>query len=103
MIKVLIVDDCEDWRRTVRESVQELPELQIICEVSDGIEAVQKADELKPDVIVLDIGLPKLNGIEAAQRIRQLSPSSKIIFLSQDNSLDVVEVALSTGAQGLHL
>jgi DNA-binding NarL/FixJ family response regulator len=100
MISVLIVDDYEDWRRKVRDLVRELPELQIVCEVSDGVEAVQKAVELKPDLIVLDIGLPSLNGIEAARRIRQLSPSSKIIFLSQDNSLDVVEVALSTGAQG---
>jgi chemotaxis response regulator CheB len=66
----------------------------------DGSEAIQKAEALKPDLIVLDIGLPKLNGIEAARRIRQLSPSSKIIFLSQYNSLDVVQAALSTGALG---
>ena len=53
-------------------------------------EAVQKAEDLKPDLIVLDIGLPKLNGIEAARQIRQLSPSSKIVFLSQNNDLGVV-------------
>src|SRR6267142_6896330 len=100
MIKVLIVDDYEDWRRTVRLLLYERPELQVISEVSDGVEAVQKAGELKPDLILLDIGLPKLNGIEAARQIRQLSPSSKIIFLSQDNSLDPDELALSTGAQG---
>ena len=76
------------------------PELQVICEASDGPEAVLKAEELKPDLIVLDIGLPKLNGIEAARRIRQLSPSSKIVFLSLHNSPDVVQGALSTGAQG---
>ena len=99
-IRILIVDDFEDWRRKVRQLLQERPELQVICEVSDGLEAVQKADELKPDLILLDIGLPKLNGIEAARRIRQLSPSSKIINLSQDNSLEVVQVALNTGAQG---
>jgi DNA-binding NarL/FixJ family response regulator len=69
-----------------------------MCEASDGSEAVQKAEELKPDLILLDIGLPTLNGIEAARRIRQRSPSSKIIFLSLDNSLDVVQEALSTGA-----
>jgi DNA-binding NarL/FixJ family response regulator len=68
--------------------------------VADGLEAVQKAGELKPDLIVLDIGLPKLNGIEAARQIRQLSPSSKIIVLGQETSLDVVQVALSTGAYG---
>ena len=66
--------------------------------MSDGSEAVQKAEELKPDLILLDLGLPKLNGIEAARQIRYLSPNSKIIFLSQDNSLDIVQEALSTGA-----
>src|ERR1700758_4389649 len=99
-IRVLIVDDYEDWRRFVRELLQERPEVQVIGEASDGLGAVQKAGELKPDLIVLDIGLPKLNGIEAARQIRQLSPNSKIIFLSQDNSLDPDELALSTGAQG---
>jgi DNA-binding NarL/FixJ family response regulator len=99
-IRVLIVDDFEDWRRAVRQMLQERPELQVICEVADGLQAVQKAGELRPDLILLDIGLPKLNGIEAARQIRQLSPSSKIIFLSQDDSLDPDELALSTGAQG---
>jgi CheY-like chemotaxis protein len=74
------------------------PDWQILCQVSDGLEAVQKAEELKPDLILLDVGLPKLNGIEAARQIRQLSPNSRIIFLSQYNSFDVVQEALSTGA-----
>jgi DNA-binding NarL/FixJ family response regulator len=100
MTTVLIVDDYEDWRRKVRQLLQGHPELQVTSEASDGLEAVQKAGELKPDLIVVDIGLPKLNGIEAARQIRQLPLSSKIIFLSLDNSLDVVQVALSTGAQG---
>jgi len=76
------------------------PEWQIVCEVSDGSEAVQKAEELRPDLIVLDIGLPKLNGIEAARRVRQVSLNSKIVFLSMDNSLDTVQAALATGALG---
>jgi DNA-binding response OmpR family regulator len=100
MTRVLIVDDHEDWRRQVRLLLQPQPELQIVCEVSDGLEAVRNARELKPDLILLDIGLPMLNGIEAARQIRQLSPNSKIIFLSQDNSLDPHELVLSTGALG---
>jgi CheY-like chemotaxis protein len=68
--------------------------------VSDGSEAVQKVANLKPDLVVLDIGLPKLNGIEAARQIRQFSPTSTIVFLSQNNDSDVVRAALSTGALG---
>jgi DNA-binding NarL/FixJ family response regulator len=99
-IRVLVVDDHRDWRNLVRLLLQIRPEWEVICEVSDGSEAVQKAQELKPDMILLDIGLPKLNGIEAARQIRQLSPNSKIVFVSMDNSLDVVQVALATGALG---
>jgi DNA-binding NarL/FixJ family response regulator len=99
-IRILIADDYADWRRHVRLLLQARPEWQVIAEASDGSEAVQKAEELKPNLILLDIGLPKLNGIEAARRIRQLSPSSKIVFLSQNNDFDVVQTALSTGALG---
>ena len=99
-IRVLVVDDYKDWRDQVRSLLRARPEWEIICEASDGSEAVQKAEELKPDVILLDIGLPGLNGIEAAHRIRQLSPNSKIIFLSMETSPDVVQVALSTGTEG---
>ena len=100
LIRILLADDFEAWRRQVRLQLQRRPELQVVCEASDGSEAVQLADDLKPDLIVLDIGLPKLNGIEAARRIRQLSPNSKIIFLSQNNSREIVQAALGTGALG---
>jgi DNA-binding NarL/FixJ family response regulator len=76
------------------------PGLQIIGEASDGLEAVQKALELEPALIVLDIGLPSLNGLEAARRIRKLSPKSTILFLSQESSADVVQEALCLGALG---
>jgi DNA-binding NarL/FixJ family response regulator len=99
-IRILVADDYENWRQAVCSLIRARPGWQVICEVSDGLEAVQKAEELRPDLILLDIGLPGLNGIEAARRIRQLSPNSKIVFLSADNALDSVQVALSTGAQG---
>ena len=99
-IRILIADDYKDWRRQVLLLFQAQPEWQVTAEAADGLEAIQKAEELKPDLIVLDIGLPKLNGIEAARQIRQLSPSSRIVFLSQNKDLDVVRAAMGTGAQG---
>jgi DNA-binding NarL/FixJ family response regulator len=99
-IRILVADDYEGWRRKISQLLEVHPEWQVICDVSDGLEVVQKAEELRPDLILLDIGLPGLNGIEAARRIRQLSPNSRIVFLSANNSQDVVQVALSTGAQG---
>lgn len=74
--------------------------MQVIGEAVDGLEAVQKARTEEPDLILLDIGLPNLNGIEAAKRIREFGPSVRIIFLSQNNDKEVVAAALSTGAQG---
>jgi DNA-binding NarL/FixJ family response regulator len=76
------------------------PEMQVICEVGDGLEAVQKAVELNPDLILLDIGLPTLTGIDAARQIRQHLPNAKILFLTQESSDDVVQEAFRLGAQG---
>jgi len=98
--RVLVVEDYAPFRQFIRSTLVERADLQVICEVADGLEAVQKAGELKPDLILLDIGLPKLNGIEAARQIRKLAPESKIIFLTQESSADVVEEALSLGAWG---
>jgi DNA-binding NarL/FixJ family response regulator len=98
--RIMVVDDFKDWRRKVCSILEQSQELLVIGEASDGVEAVQKAQELQPDVIVLDIGLPKLNGIEAAPRMSELSPGSKILFLSQDNDADAIQAALSAGAWG---
>ena len=99
-VRALVVDDHEPWCRHVCSVLKTQPELQVIAEVSDGFEAVLKAQEVQPDLILLDIGLPTLNGIEAARRIRELSPQSKILFITQETSADVVQVALATGARG---
>ena len=100
-VRILVVDDFEPWRHFVSSLLlQKKPELQVVGEASDGLEAVQKAVELNPDLILLDIGLSTLNGIEAARQIRKLVPDSKIIFLSQESDADVLQESLSLGAQG---
>ena len=99
-VRALVVEDSEPFRRFVVSTLRTKSEVQVICEVSDGLEAVQKAQELQPDLIVLDVGLPALNGIEAARRIRKLSPKSKIMFLSLVSDGDVVREALKLGALG---
>jgi DNA-binding NarL/FixJ family response regulator len=98
--KLLIVDDYEPVRRFICSKLERDIRFQIIGQACDGLEAVQKAEELKPDLIVLDIGLPKLSGIEAARRLRELVPHAKILFLSQESSPDVVEETLRLGALG---
>ena len=99
-VRILAVDDYEPFRRFICSTLRKRPELRVIGESSDGLEAVHKAEELQPDLIVLDIGLPTLNGIEAARQIRKVSPESKIVFISQESSADVVREAFSLGALG---
>ena len=100
VVRVLLVDDYEPFRRFVREKLKTRSELEVVGEATDGLEAVQKVEELQPDLIVLDIGLPKLNGIEAAHRMSKLVPSTTILFLSQNDDAEIVEAALSNGAKG---
>ena len=102
-IRILVADDFEPWRRSVCSMLKGQAELQVVGEAADGEEAVQKAQTLKPHLILLDIGLPKMNGIEAAKRIHQLVPGARILFLTQNNDKDVVTAALRTGAQGFVL
>jgi CheY-like chemotaxis protein len=99
-IGVLLVEDYEPFRRFLRSVLEKRPELRIVGEASDGLEAIQKVEELHPDLTLLDVGLPTLNGLEVARRIRKLSPESKILFVSQETSDDVVQEALRVGALG---
>src|SRR6201984_3087368 len=99
-IRFIVVEDFAPFRQFICGTLAKWSHLQIICEVSDGAEAVQKATELKPDLILLDIGLPTLNGIEAARQIRQLAPESKVIFLTAESSPEIVQEALNLGARG---
>ena len=99
-IRVMVVEDFQPFCQFVCSKLKQKSELLVICLVSDGLEAVQKAEELKPDLIVLDIGLPTLNGIEAARRILVFAPESKIIFSSQETATAIVQKAMRLGAWG---
>ena len=99
-IRVLVVDDFEPWRQRICSVLQTRSEFRVVAQVGDGLEAVQTAEKLQPDLIVLDIGLPNLNGLEAAKRILQVAPGAKIIFVTSNRDRDVVRAALSAGAQG---
>jgi len=99
-LRILVVDDFEPWRRFVSSTFQKQKDLEILLEVSDGLEAVYRGEDLRPDLVVLDIGLPTLNGINAGRRIREVSPNSKILFLSEQNSPDIAEAALEAGGAG---
>src|SRR5262245_3912050 len=98
--RILLVEDHEAFRRFIRLGLQDRTELRIIGEVPDGLEAVQLAKELQPDLILLDIGLQGLNGIEAAKRIRTVAPNAKLLFVSLESSSKVVEETLRLGAHG---
>ena len=98
--RVLVVDDHQPFRRLVCSILQQQGSVQVVGEAQDGLEAVRQAELLQPDLVVLDIGLPGLNGIEAARQINKVAPVARIIFLTQESSPDVVKEAFTTGALG---
>jgi DNA-binding NarL/FixJ family response regulator len=99
-VRVLVAEDSVPFRSFIGEKLRENSGLRIVGEVSDGLEAVRLARQLKPELIILDIGLATLDGINAARQIRELSPKSKIIFLSMESSPAVVQEAFNLGAWG---
>jgi DNA-binding NarL/FixJ family response regulator len=98
-LRILVVEDHAPFRHLTCAALHERAEFQTI-EAADGLEAVRKAEELQPDLILLDISLPKMNGFEAAKQIRRLAPRARLLFLSQESSSDIVRAALSLGAHG---
>jgi DNA-binding NarL/FixJ family response regulator len=98
--RVLVVDDFAGFRDAICSMLSDHPCLLVIAEASNGLEAVRKAEELQPDLIVLDLRTPKLNGLEATRRIRTVSPKSKIIIASLESSAEFVQEAFRSGAAG---
>ena len=94
-----MVDDFGQWRSMLRSQLEANSDFQVIAEAINGCEAIEEAAQLHPDVVLLDIGMPLLNGLEAAPRIRRASPHSTIIFLTQQQDSDIRTTALATGAR----
>jgi len=99
--KILVVDDFVPFRRFVSSLLEQRGAFHV-TEVSDGLEAVHRTEELHPDLILLDIGMPGLDGIEVARRVRGLVPAAKILFCSQESSPEVVREALTLGLGYIH-
>jgi DNA-binding NarL/FixJ family response regulator len=99
-VRILMVDDHDVVRRGIRSVLSAECDWEVVGEAAAGMDAIRKAEELKPDLVLLDISLPDMSGIDVAPRIRQASPDSKILFLSQHDSIQVANEALKTGARG---
>jgi DNA-binding NarL/FixJ family response regulator len=97
--RILVVEDFEPFRRLICSELQKRVEFQV-TEASDGLAAIRKTEELQPDLILLDIGLPNLDGLEVARRVRQLTNPPRILFVSQESSPEVVRECLRLGALG---
>jgi len=101
--RILLVDDSDQWRLVERSIVQAIPGFCVIGEARNGLEAIEQSSKLSPDIVLLDIGMPLLNGIDAAQQIRKDSPSSRVVFVTQDHDAEIRDAALATGAEGFLL
>jgi len=97
---ILVVEDFEPLRRLVFNKLRNELHLNNILGAADGEEGARLAEELKPDLVILDVGLPKLNGLQVAERIRESTPKSTILFVSQESSEEVVEEAFRAGGAG---
>jgi len=100
LVRLLLVDDVELWRTFVLMHLEKEPNLEVISVAADGLDAVRKAEELRPDLIMLDISLPGLNGLEVARQICAGAARSTILFLSGESDPDVVRHAFSAGGLG---
>jgi DNA-binding NarL/FixJ family response regulator len=98
--RVLIVEDYKPFRRAIGTLLRQRADLVIVGEAADGFDAIQQAQALRPDLILLDIGLPGMNGFEVAPRIREFCSNARMVFVTHESSLDVIEEAFARGADG---
>lgn len=99
-VRALIVDDFKEWRQELRSLLERTHIAQVVGEAVDGLDAVQKAQELQPELILLDVGLPKLSGLQALRLIKDCVPQAKVLFVSENRSWEIAQEALQVGALG---
>ena len=97
---ILVVDDHPVARETICALLRAEPDFDVVCDATNGTEAVVQAKDLQPDVVVLDISMPGMNGLEAARHIRKAAPSTEILFLSQHAELETIRQAFRVGGRG---
>jgi DNA-binding NarL/FixJ family response regulator len=100
VVKILVVDDSLPWQGFVVRHVETETEFKVIAIAGDGSDAVRKAKELRPDVILMDLCLPDISGVEVTRQIRKLCPHSKILFLSMHDEFEIIQAAFDAGASG---
>ncbi|MGO8986669.1 MAG: response regulator transcription factor [Terriglobales bacterium] len=99
-VRILLVDDHPVVRQGLKTLLEGRPELHVVGEASDGIEALEKVVDLQPDVVVLDVTMPRMNGIEACRLIQQKAPGREVLFVTQHDSPQMMREALTAGARG---
>jgi DNA-binding NarL/FixJ family response regulator len=99
-VRILIADDHSVVRAGLRALLESRSAWEVCAEAADGREAVEKATKLRPDVAVLDIGMPLLNGVEAARQIKKVSPQTEVLILTMHESEDLVQQVVTAGARG---
>ena len=100
VVQILVVDDSLPWQRFVQNHLEAEPEFKVIYIAASGSEGVQKSKGLQPEVVLMDVSLPGMNGIEAARQIRGVSPDSKILFLSSMDDIALIQAAFEVGGSG---
>src|SRR5438876_2881589 len=103
VLRIMVADDHEVVRKGLVSLLQAQPEWQVCGEAGDGREAVEKAIQLKPDILILDIGMPSLNGLEATRQILKTTPNARVLILTLHDSDQVVREVLNAGARGFLL